>query len=268
MAPKGKKSKAEEAADFLSTLDDFDVPTDPPAPAATGEKAGGTGTASTTAAASSVAAAPLGSSPSATTAPAGPTAALQATASSAEPRASIDSKRSVRSGYDVGTSSSPAPPSAGGVEQDEEAAKALAFLEEQIKTKRAPLSVPGPGSLRTASGPLSGTKAGSAKAGSASSSSFAKESTAPNEPTSDSAAAAGGGGWGSWWSSATSAVQAAQKIADEGYKKVRAEGVSGLEGVKVGGVDLGSIKKGAEERLKGIQGMQIQGIDLDKLSEL
>ena len=79
--------------------------------------------------------------------------------------------------------------------------------------------------------------------------------------------AAGGGGWGSWWSTATTAVQAAQKIADEGYKKVRAEGVGGLEGVKVGGVDLGSLKKGAEERLKGTQGIQIQGLDLDKLRE-
>ncbi|KAI9636675.1 uncharacterized protein MKK02DRAFT_25746 [Dioszegia hungarica] len=225
MPPKAKRTKAEEAAAFLSTLDDFDVPaTTPPPP--------------------------------------GPAEPSSATASSPAP---ADSKRSFKTGVDASIappskSGSPAP--AASAEQDEEAANALAFLEEQIKTKRAPLSVPGPGSLRggpgglaSTSSPLSGPKA-----------SVTPEPPAPNEPSSSMSAQAGGG-WGSWWSTAATAVQTAQKIADEGYKKVRAEGVQGLEGVKVAGVDLGSLKKGAEERLKGIQAMQIQGLDLDKLRQ-
>jgi len=75
-------------------------------------------------------------------------------------------------------------------------------------------------------------------------------------------------GWGvsSFWSSATNAIQSAQKIADEGYKRVRTEGVQGvtgqLEQLGVGGVDLGKLRKGAEERLGGI----VKGVDLEKLS--
>jgi hypothetical protein len=234
---KGKRTKAEEAADFLSTLDDFDVvPSSSPPPSA-GPDLG----ASTT-----------------LPAPAGPTASVSA-AAAADPRSSIDSKRSFKADAAPArsTAGSPAP---GPNEQDEEAANALAFLEEQIKTKRAPLSVPGPGSLRggalSGSSPLSGPKASSTPE---------QASPALNEPSQDTQSAAGGG-WGSWWSTATTAVQAAQKIADEGIKKVRAEGVQGLDGVVLGGVDLGSVRKGAEERLKGIQSnIQIQG--LDKLSE-
>lgn len=239
---KGKRTKAEEAADFLSTLDDFDVvPSSSPPPSATNDL-----NASTT-----------------LPAPAGPTASVSA-AAVAEPRSSIDSKRSFKANVDAAparsSAGSPAP-GGGAAEQDEEAANALAFLEEQIKTKRTPLSVPGPGSLRgggalSSSSPLSGPKA-----------SATPEQASPvlNVPSQDTQAAAGGG-WGSWWSTATTAVQAAQKIADEGIKKVRAEGVQGLDGVVLGGVDLGSVRKGAEERLKGIQSnIQIQG--LDKLSE-
>ena len=245
-----KKTKAEEAADFLSTLD-LDVPEDTPAPSA------------------------------AATAPSRISADVKR--SDASPRASIDSKRSVKSS-ETARAGSPAPasPSAagkagggagsGGGKEDEEAQKALDFLEAQINTKRTPLSVPGPASLRAPS-PLSGPARSGAQAGvSGSSSSNSSGGAAPaNVPTNRAAEEQkqGGGGWGSWWSSASSAIQSAQKIADEGYKKVRTEGVAGLENVKVAGMDLGTLRKGAEERLKGIQlpqGITLpQGIDLEKL---
>ena len=227
MPPKSKKTKAEEAADFLSTLD-LDVPDETPAPAA---------------------------------APA--TRISTDIKRSDSPRASIDSKRSVKSG-ETARAGSPAPGSStttAAAPASDEAQKTLDFLEAQINTKRTPLSVPGPASLRTPS-PLSGAAATS--------------STPANVPTGsvggqvEQASGEQKGGWGGWWSSASSAIQSAQKIADEGYKKVRTEGVAGLEGVKVGGMDLGTLRKGAEERLKGIQlpqGIHLpQGIDLEKLS--
>lgn len=229
-----KKTKAEEAADFLSTLD-LDVPDETPGPAATAPSR----------------------------------ISVDLKRSDASPRASIDSKRSGKSA-ETARAGSPAPasPSAAGktsggaVKEDEEAQKALDFLEAQINTKRTPLSVPGPASLRAPS-PLSGAARGSATTPAASST-----ATPANVP-SNASEQKQGGGWGSWWSSASSAIQSAQKIADEGYKKVREEGVAGLENVKVAGMDLGQLRKGAEERLKGIQlpqGITLpQGIDLEKL---
>lgn len=72
----------------------------------------------------------------------------------------------------------------------------------------------------------------------------------------------------SFWSSATSALQQAQRVADEQYKKVRAEGVSGvtqqLENLNVGGVDLAKLRKDAEERIGGIV-KNVGAVDLDKL---
>jgi hypothetical protein len=79
----------------------------------------------------------------------------------------------------------------------------------------------------------------------------------------------------SFWSSATSAIQSAQKIADEQYKKVKTEGVGGvaagglggLEGLaKSRGIDVDALKKGAGERLGGLQGY-VKGVDLEKLRE-
>ena len=51
-------------------------------------------------------------------------------------------------------------------------------------------------------------------------------------------------------------------MADEGYKRVKAES-GALEGMNVGGVDLGKWRKDAEERLGGL----VKGVDLDKLRE-
>jgi hypothetical protein len=71
----------------------------------------------------------------------------------------------------------------------------------------------------------------------------------------------------SFWSTATSAIQSAQKIADEQYKKIQTEGVAGgLEQLKGRGVDLDKLRKGAEERLGGLQGY-VKGVDLEKLRE-
>jgi hypothetical protein len=84
-----------------------------------------------------------------------------------------------------------------------------------------------------------------------------------NIPT-PAAPASTGGGWGvsSFWSTATSAIQSAQKIADEGYKRVKEEGVQSVTGLSQD-LDLGRLRKGAEERFGGI----VKGVDLEKLSE-
>ena len=222
MAPKSKKTKAEEAADFLSSLDNLDDP-------------------------------PSGETSS-------PLVADQVQ-SGAAPRASTDSARpkstksttDLRSSQDLGRAGSPA------AEQgDEEAQEALAFLQAQIntKTKRAPLSAP------KASTPRAVTPVQAHPAADAGSS-----GAAVNVPTAGGGGGGGGGGgaggWGgSWWSSATSALQSAQKIADEGYKRVRTEGVGGVS-EQLKGVDLNKLRQGAEQRLGGI----VKGVDLERLRE-
>ncbi|ORY26236.1 maintenance of telomere capping protein 1 [Naematelia encephala] len=208
MPPKGKKTKAEEALDFLSNLDNLDAP--PPAVPET----------------------------SASPAPAIPT-------SSSTPRASTDSIRPLMK------PATPAPAE----EETAEAAKALAYLEAQINTKRAPLT-------RTASSvhpppPPTATTTGGGSQG-----------ELPTNIPSQTQEEQSGGGWGSsWWSTATSAIQSAQKIADEGYKRVQAGGgvTGGLEqlGVKGVSVDLGKLRQGAGERLGGI----VKGVDLEKLRQ-
>lgn len=215
--------------DFLSNLDNLEVDDAPGEAAVSGSSVPNTASAPTASTASP---------------------AVAAVASASTPRASGELPRPSN---DSGSRKTPVPP-AEQAAQDEEAASALAFLEAQIAQKRAPLSVP-----QTTSRPLTP----SAPAASSSSSTLP-----PGEPAnipSQPAAAAGGGGWGSWWSTASSVVQSAQKMADEQYKKVRTEGVSGvthqLDGLQVGGVDLGKLRKQAEERLGGI----VQGVDLDKL---
>ena len=215
MPPKNKKTKAEEALDFLSNLDNLDEA--PPATA----------------------------SPKETSKP-----------TSSTPRQSTDSSRP-RTETPVTTdqrksgeqSSTPKPDPA----EDEEAAKALAFLEAQINTKRQPLSVP------QSSRPATPQVAAAVKE---------QERKDEVEEPSASASTAAVGGWGSsWWSSASSALQSAQKIADEQYKKVKTEGVGGvtgqLEHLNVKGVDLAKLRKEAEERLGGI----VKNVDLEKLRE-
>lgn len=141
---------------------------------------------------------------------------------------------------------------------DKEAEDALAFLESQIKQKRAPLSVgTGTGASRTGSPQLSGPSTSASKA--------APEAPAPAPAH---APAASGSFWGmssSLWSSASSALQSAQRVAEEQYSKVKTEGVSGirdqLDHLQVGGVDLAKLRKDAEERI----GAAVKGVDLEKL---
>ncbi|CAK9786819.1 hypothetical protein CC85DRAFT_288248 [Cutaneotrichosporon oleaginosum] len=149
---------------------------------------------------------------------------------------------------------------------DAEAADALAFLEAQINQKRAPLSKPSSSTPRTASPALGapGTTASAPKA---------PASPAPAAaPASDPQPAASSWGWGggSFWSSATSAIQSAQRVADEQYRKVRTEGVSGIreqiDQLHVGGVDVGKLRKDAETRLGGLA-KNVGNIDLDKLRQ-
>ena len=208
-----KKTKAEEAADFLSSLDNLDAP------------------------------------PSTESNPSVPaTSESRASTDSARPR-STKSTTDLTASQDLGRAKTATPPP--GQPDDHEANEALAFLQAQINTKRAPLSAPKSSAPR-ASTPQS-TSTATAPAG-------ATTSTNPpaNIPTSLS-----GGGWGSsWWSSATSALQNAQKLADEGYKRVRTEGVAGVS-EQLKGVDLNKLRQGAEERLGGI----VKGVDLEKLRE-
>jgi hypothetical protein len=215
MPPKNKKTKAEEALDFLSNLDNLDE------------------------------APPAAASPKETTKP-----------TSSTPRPSTDSSRPKTD--TTGTSESRK-----SIEQtnkqntdpaeDEEAAKALAFLEAQINTKRQPLSVP---QSRPATPKVSAAVKEQEK------------KVEIEEPAASTSTTQGGGGWGSsWWSSASSALQSAQKIADEQYQKVKTEGVGGvtgqLEHLNVKGVDLAKLRKEAEERLGGI----VKNVDLEKLRE-
>lgn len=230
MPPKGKKTKAEEARDFLSNLDNLD---ESPVAAAAPESA----------------AVPTGSTP----------------------RASIDSNRQ-RGKTSVDLSSSAhsenhiraATPTANTGAEDEEAQKALDFLEAQIKTKRAPLSAPKTSSRPTTPATAAGVSAPAVGPGSN------LGDHAPNVPSTPQPASAGGWGMSSLWSTATSAIQSAQKIADEQYKKVKTEGYTvtdGLEQLKGRGVDLDKLRKGAEERLGGLQGY-VKGVDLEKLRKL
>ena len=220
MAPKSKKTKAEEAADFLSSLDNLDEP-------------------------------PSGETSS-------PVVADQVQ-SGAAPRASTDSARpkstksttDLRSSQDLGRAGSPAPD-----QGDEEAQEALAFLQAQIntKTKRAPLSAPKAITPRAVTPVQVHTTADAGSSG-----------AVVNVPTAGGGGgvSSGAGGWGgSWWSSATSALQSAQKIADEGYKRVRTEGVAGVS-EQLKGVDLNKLRQGAEQRLGGI----VKGVDLERLRE-
>lgn len=232
MPPKGKKTKAEEALDFLSNLDNLEDTA--PATGATADPS-----------------APTGSTPRAST----DSARAKGGKTSTDLSSSIVSE-SARAG-------TPAAPA-----EDEEAQKALAFLEAQIKTKRAPLSAPKPASRPATPGSSSAPAVGPG-AGHGEKPPQASESSAP--PPAPASTSGGGGGWGigSLWSTATSAVQSAQKIADEQYKKVAAEGYtvsSGLEQLKGRGVDLDKLRKGAEERLGGLQGY-VKGVDLEKLRE-
>lgn len=156
-------------------------------------------------------------------------------------------------------------PTEGEPAASKEAEDALAFLESQIKQKRAPLSVGtgiGSGSSRTASPQLSGA------------SNTAAQAPAPEPEASGSgtaAAAPSGSFWGmssSLWSSASSALQSAQRVAEEQYSKVKTEGVSGLrdqlDHLQVGGVDLARLRKDAEERI-GAAVKGVGNVDLDKL---
>jgi hypothetical protein len=154
---------------------------------------------------------------------------------------------------------------------DAEAESALAFLEAQIAQKRAPLSKPA-GTPRTGSPAAKDAKAA---AGAAAATPVPVDTANANVPSSP--APASGWGMGSFWSTATSALQTAQRAAesarvaaDEQFQKVRTEGVAGvsrqLEGLNVGHVDIGKLRKDAEERLGGI--VQKAGtVDLGKLRE-
>ncbi|WVR09152.1 hypothetical protein IAU60_006214 [Kwoniella sp. DSM 27419] len=240
MPPNGKKTKAEEALDFLSNLDNLDAPdsANPPAPAS------GTGASSTAA--------------SATTS--GPASA----GTGETPRGSVESARkSLSASRDLGQAGN-----AGGAKkaEDEEAQKALEFLEAQINQKRAPLSKPLSSATSRSATPVIAASTSSPAAPSAPTPAPTTEANVPSSPPQAS------GGWGvsSFWSTATSALQSAQKVADEQYRKVRTEGVTGvtnqLENLGVKGVpvvDLNKIRKGAEERLGGI----VKGVDLEKLRQ-
>lgn len=211
MPPKGKKSKAEEALDFLSNLDNLDAPPPP------------------------------SEIPSISPQPTGST-----------PRPSTDSSHRPDLTSSVELLLPPANAGAAQGGADDEAANALAFLEAQIAQKRSPLTAPRPPSRVDTPLPVPVP---------------ASASEPVNVPSSPPATS----GWGvsSFWSTATTAIQSAQKMADEGYKRVRTEGVQGVTGqlenlgVGVGGVDLSRLRKGAEERLGGM----VKGVDLEKLRE-
>lgn len=216
MPPKGKKTKAEEALDFLSNLDNLDAP-DTSNPPPTGDT----------------------------------------------PRGSTDSTRKSLSASRELPSKTTSKPTA----EDEEAESALAFLNAQINQKRAkPLSDSRAG---TPSAAGSSTAAGAVSTPTPKSKAPAEEPI--NTVTETPAPAQSSGGWGSsFWSTATSALQSAQRVADEQYQKVKSEGVNGVTGqlenlranVKsVPGVDLNKLRKGAEERLGGF----VRGVDLDKI---
>jgi hypothetical protein len=170
------------------------------------------------------------------------------------------------------SSSTDEPAEAGDAEAD------LAFLEAQINVKRAPLSVPS----GTSSTPRTGSPAAlSSKAPAAAAAAAAAPPASVSVPTIDTNVAntpSSGWGMGSFWNTASSALASARTAAehartaaDEQYRKVRTEGVAGvsrqLEGLNVGGVDIGKLRKDAEERIGGI--VQKAGtVDLHKLREL
>lgn len=173
-----------------------------------------------------------------------------------EPAPGADASAPPTTGSARPSTESAAKPEAEGppqAEADAEAASALAFLEAQINQKRAPLSVPaGAGATPRTATPTTVAKA-------------ADSITSSSPP-----AASSGWGMSSFWSSASSALQSAQRVADEQYKKVRAEGVAGvtgsLEHLNVGGVDIAKLRKEAEERI-GALAKGVGNVDLDKLRE-
>lgn len=187
---------------------------------------------------------------------------LDAPPGSADPATSATTQGSTRPSTDSATRSKDEPTEP---PPDAEAADALAFLEAQINQKRAPLSKPASSTPRTASPQLGGPPAVNVPKP-------ATPSPAPAAAVPSSPPPAAGGGWGvsSFWSSATSAIQSAQRVADEQYRKVRTEGVTGLrdqiDQLHVGGVDMGKLRKDAEERIGGLV-KGVGNVDLDKLRE-
>ncbi|WWC73210.1 uncharacterized protein I206_107176 [Kwoniella pini CBS 10737] len=227
MPPKGKKSKAEEALDFLSNLDNLDASNED---------------SSTT-----------------TTNPTSTGSVIPSSVNESTPRGSQDSIRK-------STSSNRENSNQGG-EGDEEAQKALDFLQAQINQKSKPLS------STTNNKPLSRSTTPSQPVPTALLSPSVEPVNVPSSNVNVNTSP-NSGGWGvsSFWSSATNALQQAQKVADEQYKKVRQEGVQGVthqlenlgvKGVNVPNVDLNKLRKGAEERLGGI----VKGVDLEKLRQ-
>ncbi|ODO01649.1 hypothetical protein I350_06473 [Cryptococcus amylolentus CBS 6273] len=208
MPPKGKRTKAEEALDFLSNLDNLDAPPE------------------------------------------------NTPAASETPRVSTDSTRkSLSASRELPGKVVPTK-----APEDDEAESHLAFLEAQMQRKTKPLSDSRSGTPLSAAG--SAAPAAPAAAPVAQEAFNVQSSPEPEPPVLS--------GWGSLWSSATSALQQAQRVADEQYQKVKAEGVSGVTvqlehyGVNVKnvqGVDLTKLRKGAEDRLGGI----VKGVDLEKI---
>ncbi|WWC64148.1 uncharacterized protein I303_106756 [Kwoniella dejecticola CBS 10117] len=251
MPPKGKKTKAEEALDFLSNLDNLDEPT----PEST-------------------------SSPNSSTAPKGTSASAVPGGVEVTPRGSSDSTRKSTSS-NTNTNTNIKTDSKGEGEGDEEAQKALDFLQAQINQKSKSLSSNTNKPLSRSSTPSNPALAhahvtSASAAGPVNAVQDPQQQQQPiNVPSSTSPnTSPNSGGWGvsSFWSSATSALQQAQKVADEQYKKVRQEGVQGVthqlenlgvKGVNVPNVDLNKLRKGAEERLGGI----VKGVDLEKLRQ-
>lgn len=260
---KSSKSKKEEALAFLDDLDKFDPSSAASAPA--------------TAAASN---ASVQSSPSR-----GPSKSPRPDHRPGTPSKTKQSIEVARG--DAATTGGRVSTSSTSAQEDKDASEALAFLEAQIEKGK---------SNKRTGGALTGTKTPVATGtrtptvlAAPTATRKSMESSRPATPINvETKPAAQSSGWGSgWWSAASAAVQQAQKVADEGYKRIQetashvasTEQGEGAREIKLPNVPgLGQLSdlvgkrnleglKGSLDQLRTAGAGALKGVDLEKLRE-
>lgn len=177
-------------------------------------------------------------------------------------------------------------------QEDKDASEALAFLEAQIEkgktTKRTGGALTG---TKTSTASTAGARTPTVLAAPTATRKSMESSSRPATPVNSESKPAAASGWGSgWWSAASAAVQQAQKVADEGYKRIQetashavtASNEQGAEGAATREIKLPAVPglgqlsdlvgkrnleglKGSLDQLRTAGAGALKGVDLEKL---